>query len=98
MSNKPYEGDTGIEIRDRVRRIEIRLTNFIKHMGFAPIEDRTTKTDVVVGVSAEGGLVASNSAVTVGELFFAAQRNNLRGEVPVYIGNRYFGSMRTTRE
>ena len=98
MSNRPYEGDTQIEIRDRVRRIEVRLTNFIKHMGFAPVEERTTVTANVVGVTKDGELVASNSAVTVGELFFAAQRNNLRGEVPVYIGNRYFGSMRTTRE
>jgi hypothetical protein len=98
MSTKPYEGDTQVEIRDRVRRIEVRLTNFIKHMGFAPIEERTTKTDIVVGVSADGDLVASNSSVTIGELFFAAQRNNMRGEVPVYVGNRYFGVMRTTRE
>jgi hypothetical protein len=89
----PYDGDTAIEVRDRVRRVEIKLTNFIKALGFAPSE----RANVVV-VTEDGALVASSAAVPIGNLFLAAQVHNLRGNVPVYVGDRYFGHMLTTRE
>lgn len=96
---KPYNGDDLIETRDRVRRVESRLTNFIKHMGFAPIPDGGVgKTDELVGVTADGKLVASSASVTLGDVFFAAQKFHLRGVVDVYVGNRYFGKLLTTRE
>lgn len=64
---KPYDGDDTVETRDRVRRIEIRLTNLIKHLGFAPIPDGGVgKTDELVGVTADGKLVASSASVTLG--------------------------------
>ena len=99
MASKPYNGDDLIETRDRVRRVESRLTNFIKHMGFAPIPDGGVgKTDELVGVTADGKLVASSASVTLGDVFFAAQQFHLRGVVDVYVGSRYFGKLLTTRE
>lgn len=95
---KPYDGDDTVETRDRVRRIEIRLTNLIKHLGFAPIPDGGVgKTDELVGVTADGKLVVSNASVPIGDVFFAAQKFHLRGVVDVYVGNRYFGQLLTTR-
>ncbi len=94
----PYEGDDRIETRDRVRRIEIRLTNLIKHLGFAPTDGAKVRTDELVGVTADGKLVVSNASVPIGDVFFAAQKHHLRGMVDVYVGNRYFGQLLTTRE
>jgi hypothetical protein len=94
----PYEGDDVVETRDRVRRIETRLTNLIKHMGFAPTDWAKVKTDELVAVTSSGQLVASSAAVTLGDVFFAAQKHHLRGMVDVYVGNRYFGKLLTTRE
>jgi hypothetical protein len=94
----PYDGDTAIEIRDRVRRVEMKLTNFIKALGFAPSERANVVVEHNVGVTEGGALVASSAAVPIGNLFLAAQVHNLRGSVPVYVGDRYFGDMLTTRE
>jgi len=94
----PYDGDTAIEVRDRVRRVEIKLTNFIKALGFAPSERANVIVEHNVGVTEDGALVASSAAVPIGNLFLAAQVHNLRGNVPVYVGDRYFGHMLTTRE
>ncbi len=98
MNEQPYGGDATVETRDRVRRIEARLTNLIKHLGFAPVKDQTVHTADLVGVTDEGKLVVSNASVPIGDVFFAAQRHNLRGRVDVYVGNRYFGQLLTTRE
>ena len=94
----PYDGDTAIEVRDRVRRVEMNLTNFIKALGFAPSERANVVVEHNVGVTDDGALVASSAAVPIGNLFLAAQVHNLRGTVPVYVGDRYFGHMLTTRE
>lgn len=94
----PYDGDTSVEIRDRVRRVEMKLTNFIKALGFAPSERANVVVEHNVGVTEDGALVASSAAVPIGNLFLAAQVHNLRGNVPVYVGDRYFGHMLTTRE
>ena len=94
----PYDGDTAIEVRDRVRRVEVKLTNFIKTLGFAPSERANVVVEHNVGVTEDGALVASSAAVPIGNLFLAAQVHNLRGTVPVYVGDRYFGHMLTTRE
>lgn len=98
MSNQPYDGDDAVEVRDRVRRIEARLTNLIKVLGFAPVREQRVVTDELVGVTSDGKLVVSNASVPIGEVFFAAQRSNLRGKVDVFVGNRYFGQLLTTRE
>lgn len=94
----PYDGDTSVEIRDRVRRVEMKLTNFIKALGFAPSERANVVVEHNVGVTEGGALVASSAAVPIGNLFLAAQVHGLRGSVPVYVGDRYFGYMLTTRE
>lgn len=94
----PYNGDDTVEIRDRVRRIETRVTNLIKHLGFAPVDSAKVRTDELVGVTADGKLVVSNASVPIGDVFFAAQKHHLRGMVDVYVGNRYFGQVLTTRE
>lgn len=94
----PYDGDAALEVRDRVRRVEMKLTNFIKALGFAPSERANVIVEHNVGVTADGALVASSAAVPIGNLFLAAQVHNLRGTVPVYVGDRYFGHMMTTRE
>lgn len=96
--HKPYGGDPLTEIQERVRRIEVRVTNLIKQMGFAPVERAKVVTDELVGVTGDGKLVAANASVPIGDLFFAAQRHHLRGMVDVYVGNRYFGQLLTTRE
>ena len=94
----PYNGDDTVEIRDRVRRIETRVTNLIKRLGFAPVDSAKVRTDELVGVTADGKLVVSNASVPIGDVFFAAQKHHLRGMVDVYVGNRYFGQVLTTRE
>ena len=93
-----YEGNDLVETRDRVRRIETRLTNFIKQLGFAPTESARVRTESLVGVTDDGKLIATNSSVTLGDIFFAAQNYRLKGDVEVYVGNRLFGTLLSTRE
>lgn len=98
MGERQYEGNDVVETRDRVRRIETRLTNFIKQLGFAPTDAARVKTGGLVGVTDDGKLVVANASVPIGDVFYAAQRHRLSGEVDVYVGSRYFGKLLTTRE
>lgn len=93
-----YGGNDLVETRDRVRRIETRLTNFIKQLGFAPTESARVRTEGLVGVTDDGKLIATNASVTLGDVFFAAQKYRLKGDVEVYVGNRLFGTLLSTRE
>ena len=88
---------TQSETLDRVRRIEIRLTNFIKRMGFAPVDNAKVVTTNNVGVTADGALVVSSPTVPIGDVMFAAAQHRLVGTVDVYVGDRLFGTFDTTR-
>ena len=94
----PYSGDYAIEMRDRVRRIETRVTNLIKQLGFAPTDNARVRVAALVGVTEDGKLVVANPSVPIGDVFLAAQHHQLRGSVDVYVGTRYFGQLETTRE
>ena len=81
------------EITQRVRRIEVRLTNFIKQNGFDPARDTRANLADLVWVTDDGALVASNADVPIGDVMFAAIRAGIRQPADVFVGNHFFGRL-----
>ena len=96
MSETPeqlaYDGDMTKETLARVRRMEIRINQFMRFSGFNP-----TQRDVEVAngdVLVHDGVVhCSNANVTIGDIQRVGQENRLNGNVTIRIGAHDVGSI-----
>lgn len=81
------------ELLTRLRRVETRLTNFIRYFGVDPVMDfdeaasRTVTTD---GTS----LFCATPCASLGDLLFTAHKHKLKGNVDVFVAGRFAGTVR----
>lgn len=87
-----YDGNPLTEVIERMRRLEVRSTKFMRHMGFNPTAEAAVPRIDRVLVDGRD-LICSSPSVTVGELSSAANAARLHGTCRVFIGANYWGAI-----
>lgn len=95
MSNRRESPER--EVLTRMRRLETRLTNFIRYFGVDPTADFDEETSRVVTTDGVAMYCATPRA-TVGDLMFIAHKHKLQGDAPVYVAGQFIGHIRTVKE
>lgn len=91
MTSKTDNSDSA-----RLRRVEFRLSNFMRWLGYDPTREIDVELNSKV-TEANGRLYASTPLVTVGDLCQAVYRNKLSGDVPVYLNGVQVATFNVTR-
>lgn len=85
-----YCGDPMTEILQRLRRIEIRNTKFMRFSGFNP--HMSIDSPIKGRVIAEKNVItATNSNITLGEISSLANEHRISGCIKIFIGSNYWG-------
>ena len=90
--NGAYQGRADREAVERLRRIEIRVNKFMRHMGFNPVDQADNPR--VDRVLVDGrDLICSSPNVTLGDISSAANAARITGKCRVFIGSNYWGEV-----
>lgn len=81
----------------RARRIETRLGNFMRWMGYDPRREVKTELRTLVVVDPSGALHATTPNVTMGDIVQAVYYYKLEDDVPVYLNGIQLGVFNVTR-
>jgi len=90
------EGKTNNTSEARLKRIETRLTNFMRWFGYSPTKE--VAVELSHKVLQDGNtLHATTPDVTIGDIAQAVYRYKLEGDVPLYLNGIQLGVFNVER-